>query len=296
MKLLSNPPLTFPFFTSNPLPSKPFLIKPIKASVQAPPPDFDFRNELASDSRAAIARTFPELLDLADNGTLILVQKQSFGPTPAWRKEFVEPESIWLVGTSHISQESAAHVERVVRTVKPDNVAVELCRSRAGIMYTSSSVGEEDQNLKSGVLSLSGTGFLGAIGRSLDLGGQTALALRLLLAVFSSKLSSVADRPFGDEFRAARKASEEVGAQLVLGDRPIEITLQRAWNSLNRGEKINLVMGVARAITSSSSISAAELKEQETDESNGSLQLYERLSFSYPSLLQPLIHERDTVC
>lgn len=36
-------------------------------------------------------------------------------------------------------------------------------------MYTSS-VGEEDQNLKSGVLSLSGTGFLGAIGRSLDLG------------------------------------------------------------------------------------------------------------------------------
>ncbi|XP_056853685.1 uncharacterized protein LOC108818987 [Raphanus sativus] len=293
MKLLSNP-LTFPFFTSNPLASKPFF-KPIKASsVQAPPLDFDFRsNELASDSRAAIARTFPELLDLADNGTLVLVQKQSFGPTPAWRKEFVEPESIWLVGTSHISQESAAHVERVVRTVKPDNVAVELCRSRAGIMYTSS-VGEEDQNLKSGVLSLSGTGFLGAIGRSLDLGGQTALALRLLLAVFSSKLSSVADRPFGDEFRAARKASEEVGAQLVLGDRPIEITLQRAWDSLNGGEKINLVMGVTRAITSSSGISAAELKEQETDESNGSLQLYERLSFSYPSLLQPLIHERDT--
>ncbi|WZZ32270.1 hypothetical protein YC2023_015671 [Brassica napus] len=291
MKLLSNP-LTFPLFTSDPLASKPFF-KPIKASVQAPPPDFDFRNELASDSRAAIASTFPELLDLADNGTLILVQKQSFGPTPAWRKEFVEPESIWLVGTSHISQESAANVERVVRTVKPDNVAVELCRSRAGIMYTSD-VGEEDQNLKSGALSLSGTGFLGAVGRSLDLGGQTALALRLLLAVFSSKLSSIADRPFGDEFRAARKASEEVGAQLVLGDRPIEITLQRAWDSLKWGEKINLVMGVTRAITSSSSISAAEIKEQETDESNGSLQLYERLSFSYPSLLQPLIHERDT--
>lgn len=37
-------------------------------------------------------------------------------------------------------------------------------------MYTTSSVGEEDQNLKSGVLSLTGTGFLGAIGRSLDLG------------------------------------------------------------------------------------------------------------------------------
>ena len=36
-------------------------------------------------------------------------------------------------------------------------------------MYTSGA-GEENQNLKSGALSLSGTGFLGAVGRSLDLG------------------------------------------------------------------------------------------------------------------------------
>ncbi|CAN8253353.1 unnamed protein product [Cochlearia groenlandica] len=296
MKFLPNQvTIFFPFTHKS---HDPNHFKPIKASVQTPPPDFDFRGEIASDSRAAIARTFPELLDLADNGTLVLIQKQSFGPVPSWRKEFVEPESIWLVGTSHISSESASDVDRVVRTVKPDNVAVELCRSRkyrAGIMYTStSSVVEKDQNLKSGVFSLTGTGFLGAVGRSLDLGGQTALALRLLLAVFSSKLSSAADRPFGDEFRAARIASEEVGAQLVLGDRPIEITLQRAWSSLKWREKLNLVTAVTRAITSSSAISASELKEQETDKNNGSLQLYERLSFSYPSLLQPLIHERDT--
>jgi hypothetical protein len=37
-------------------------------------------------------------------------------------------------------------------------------------MYTSSVGGEVDQNLKSGELSLTGTGFLGAVGRSLDLG------------------------------------------------------------------------------------------------------------------------------
>lgn len=30
-------------------------------------------------------------------------------------------------------------------------------------------------------------------------GGQTALALRVLLAVFSSKISSDINRPFGDE-------------------------------------------------------------------------------------------------
>lgn len=60
----------------------------------------------------------------------MLIEKSLFGPVPSWRSEFVEPEEIWLVGTTHISQESAVEVERVVRAVKPDNVVVELCRSR----------------------------------------------------------------------------------------------------------------------------------------------------------------------
>lgn len=81
-------------------------------------------------SRATIAKTRPHLLDLADKGTLVLIEKRQFGPVPTWRTDFVEPEAIWLVGTTHITPESADDVERVVRAVKPDNVVVELCRSR----------------------------------------------------------------------------------------------------------------------------------------------------------------------
>ncbi|XP_057427415.1 uncharacterized protein LOC130720739 isoform X3 [Lotus japonicus] len=152
---------------------------------------------------------------------------------------------------------------------------------------------ELGKQLRSNMFSLSGTGFFGAVGRSINLGGQTALALRLLLAAFSSKISSDINRPFGDEFRAARKASEEVGAQIVLGDRPIEITLQRAWKSLKWTEKVSLVRSVIRAIASSSNISSNELELQEARSDGGKFQLYEQLSFSYPSLLPPLIHERD---
>ncbi|XP_047323571.1 traB domain-containing protein isoform X3 [Impatiens glandulifera] len=158
---------------------------------------------------------------------------------------------------------------------------------RAGIMYTGD---EPGQQLRSNMFSLSGAGFFGAVGRSLDLGGQTALALRLLLATFSSKISSDVNRPFGDEFRAARRVSENIGAQIVLGDRPIEITLERAWNSLDWNEKLNLLLSVFRGITSSS-IDTTKFKELQDDDS--SYQLYEQLSFSYPSLLQSLIHERD---
>lgn len=158
-------------------------------------------------------------------------------------------------------------------------------------MYISDE-GEVGQQLRSSMFSLSGTGFFGAVGRSINLGGQTALALRLLLALFSSKISSDVNRPFGDEFRAARKVAEEIGAQIVLGDRPIEITLERAWNSLKWREKLSLVIAVVRGITSSSDISKKNFKASSTDDRT--FQLYEQLSFSYPSLLQPLIHERDT--
>nr|GME20373.1 traB domain-containing protein isoform X1 [Ipomoea batatas] len=258
--------------------------------ISPPPPDFDFRTQILGDSRATIAETQPELLDLADNGSLVVISKRQYGAVPPWRTEFVEPDAIWLIGTTHTSQDSAVDVERVIRAVRPDNVVVELCRSRAGIMYT----GDVNQPLKSNMFSMSGNGFFGAVGRSINLGGQTALALRLLLAFFSSKLSSNVNRPFGDEFRAARKVSEEIGAQIVLGDRPIEITLERAWNSLKLKEKFGLVSSVVRGITSSSSDLDIKTLQEWSSKNNNTFQLYEQLSFSYPSLLQPLIHERDT--
>ncbi|KAL8217895.1 hypothetical protein R6Q57_021268 [Mikania cordata] len=261
-----------------------------RVSVKPPPPEFDFKTEILTGSRAIIAQTHPELLDLADEGNLVVIEKRQFGPVPAWRAEFVEPESIWLVGTNHVSEKSAVDVERVVRTVKPDNVVVELCRSRAGIMYTSPDA-DTGSSLKSNPLSLSGSGLLGAVGRSINLGGQTALALRLLLATFSSKISSNINRPFGDEFRAARKASEEISAQVVLGDRPIEITLERAWNALNWVEKLSLLTSVLHGITS---LDQSKINFKVPTTNGSDFQLYEQLGFSYPSLLQPLIHERDT--
>lgn len=139
MKILTSPS-TFTIFKKkhhHNFPSQPNEIavtklrfRPCMVSIKPPPPGYDFRTEYLLNSRETIAQTHPELLDLADNGTLVLIRKSQFGPVPSWRTEFVEPEFIWLIGTSHISSQSAVDVARVVRTVKPDNVVVELCRSR----------------------------------------------------------------------------------------------------------------------------------------------------------------------
>uniref|UniRef100_A0A804LUJ2 TraB domain-containing protein n=2 Tax=Zea mays TaxID=4577 RepID=A0A804LUJ2_MAIZE len=255
------------------------------ASLRPPPPCFDYRAAVLADTRAAAAGN-PALAGLIESGALVRVPRRRFGPVPAWRPpDFVEPEDVWILGTSHLSRDSVADVERVLRAVQPDNVVVELCRSRAGIMYASSDSSDEPL-LKSNMFSLGGSKFFGAVSRSINLGGQSALALRLLLAVFSSKIASSANRPFGEEFRAARRVSEDIGAQLVLGDRPIEITLERAWKSLTWDQKAKLLISLFRGITS---------KTHTPDEKAAvsPYELYEKLSTSYPALLQPLIHERD---
>lgn len=48
-----------------------------------------------------------------------------------------EPEVVLILGTAHLSNKSARDTRRLIEHVRPQNVVVELCRSRAGIMYES---------------------------------------------------------------------------------------------------------------------------------------------------------------
>ena len=44
---------------------------------------------------------------------------------------------MFLVGTAHVSRQSADDVQRVIDAVRPQNVVVELCSSRTAVMYDS---------------------------------------------------------------------------------------------------------------------------------------------------------------
>ncbi|KAM0865757.1 hypothetical protein ACQ4PT_043056 [Festuca glaucescens] len=97
-----------------------------------PPACFDYQSASLADTRAAAAAINPALAGLVESGGLVRVPRRRFGPVPAWRPpDFAEPEEVWILGTSHLSAESTKDVERVLRAVRPDNVVVELCRSRA---------------------------------------------------------------------------------------------------------------------------------------------------------------------
>jgi hypothetical protein len=102
--------------------------------IPPPPPCFDYRAAVSADTRAAAAvAADPALAGLVESGALVRVPRRRFGPVPAWRPpDFQEPEEVWVLGTSHLSPDSVRDVERVLRAVRPDNVVVELCRSRQG--------------------------------------------------------------------------------------------------------------------------------------------------------------------
>ncbi|GIM08527.1 hypothetical protein Vretimale_12499, partial [Volvox reticuliferus] len=223
--------------------------------LAGPPTDFDFRTEVTTSSCQWVDDIAPQLRDLVDDGTVVVVPRR---PDYQERRTdgYCEPRVVVLVGTAHVSRRSQQDVDRVIRAVVPDSVVVELCKSRsAALMATgdlspsgtspgwaaagttttpAGSISGSDSDsdlgfgdaawLKDGAAAsslcnsrsssspslpayvnpmnlagggddgggrgggaLPGVGFLGAVARSVSLGGQSALLLRVLLAGLASR-------------------------------------------------------------------------------------------------------------
>lgn len=280
--------------------------------------------------------TYPELLDLVEDGTLVVV------PRPATYVErrtdgYQEPELIFIVGTAHLSVKSAQDVERVVAAVRPENVVVELCKSRAAVMYQQQQQQEPAQQdatpstvqtagaqqiaeggrgsgsspaasmqgpgpmagpKASNPFNLSGSSFGSAVARSVSLGGRDALLLRLVLASLSQSISNSVGVTSGGEFVAARVAAQAVDAQVVLGDRPIEITLKRAWTALDWQSRFTLARDLSAGVSATRDAGGMglgmtqEAVERLKDDDMIST-LFEQLSARFPQVMSPLVHERD---
>ena len=216
----------------------------------------------------------------------------------------VEPEEIYLLGTSHLSQRSAVDVQTAIDALEPDAVVIELCRSRSGLLYADD-VPTDDK--ASNAFGLSGEGGpLAVLSRSLALGGWAPLLLRVLLVRLSSQAGAgVAP---GVDFRAARRGATASNATLVLGDRPVEITLERAWRALSWGDRGRALRAAWSALGAPASGAAAGSAgagaglleaalggaEGGAGAADATLAAMEAaLAREYPALVAPLIRERD---
>lgn len=97
----------------------------------------------------------------------------------------------------------------------------------------------------------------------------------------------------GEEFRVAVREAREVDARLVLGDRPLHITLARVWGALGWWKKLKLV-GMLLWTGVYAGDSATIRSEVEAMKENDVLtQAIQEFGKEFPELVDPLIRERD---
>ena len=180
---------------------------------------------------------------------------------------------ITLVGTAHVSKESVEEVKQTISELKPDCVAVELDEKRADSIKNPSRYSQLDlvKVLKRK------EGFL--------------LLANLMLSSFQRRMGLNAGVKPGDEMIAAMNAAEEGGIRCTLVDRPIQITLKRAWGKNSFWGKCKLL-----ATLLSSAFSKEEIEPEEIEklkERNEMDSMMAELSEYMPVIKEVLIDERD---
>eukprot|EP00607_Mallomonas_marina_P010747 CAMPEP_0182422712 /NCGR_PEP_ID=MMETSP1167-20130531/8466_1 /TAXON_ID=2988 /ORGANISM="Mallomonas Sp, Strain CCMP3275" /LENGTH=355 /DNA_ID=CAMNT_0024601001 /DNA_START=54 /DNA_END=1119 /DNA_ORIENTATION=+ len=153
----------------------------------------------------------------------------------------LKPGLVVLIGTAHISEDSAKMVKRAILEQKPDVVMIELDPKRIGRLPNGKSLEDagfdirEDSTFLQDVASTSKSkpnafNMLLTTAR----GWAQAAAGAVLGKALSSFYKSIEKLGFtpGAEFAAAVEVGRQIGARILLGDRDVDITLQHVSQAI----------------------------------------------------------------
>lgn len=135
-----------------------------------------------------------------------------------------QPSKVVLIGTAHVSEKSVDEVRDTIRRLKPDVVAIELCRAR----YDSMKGNIQETNQL-------------PIKEILTEGKVYFYLVNWLLAYVQKKIGEDMGVKPGSEMLAAIAEAEASGARVALIDRDIQVTLQRFWGRMKFLEKIKML-------------------------------------------------------
>ncbi|WP_226674662.1 TraB/GumN family protein [Mesobacillus jeotgali] len=178
-----------------------------------------------------------------------------------------------LIGTAHVSKHSAEQVKEVIEAERPDSVCVELDEQR----YKTISEGSKWQEMD--------------IIQVIKEKRASLLLMNLAISSFQNRMAKELGIKAGQEMIQGIESAKEVGAELVLADRNIQITFSRIWGNLGLKGKAILLSQIITSIFSRDSISEEELEKlKEQDTINAMLNEFTE---TFPRLKKPLIDERD---
>src|SRR5437867_1985270 len=178
-----------------------------------------------------------------------------------------------LVGTAHVSRESADLVREVIEKERPDCVCIELDAQR----FEALSHRQRWENLD-----------LRQVIRQRQL---APLLANLVLASYQKKLGGALGVIPGSELLEAARVAEQHQIPVALCDRDVRITLRRAWASMSLWNKSKLLAALIASIVDRPELDEDELRRIRDQDVIS--ELMRELARELPSVKIALIDERD---
>ncbi|CAD5190316.1 unnamed protein product [Musa acuminata subsp. malaccensis] len=182
---------------------------------------------------------------------------------------------VYLVGTAHVSQESCKEVQAIISYLKPQVVFLELCSSRVAILTP--------QNLQ-----------VPTVSEMIDMWKKKKMnTFGILYSWFLAKVAHKLEVFPGSEFRVAFEEAMSYGGKVILGDRPVQITLRRTWGKMtlwHRAKFLYYILFQTIFLPSSDDLNKM-LKEM--DDVDMLTLFIQEMSKAFPTLMETLLHERD---
>jgi pheromone shutdown-related protein TraB len=185
----------------------------------------------------------------------------------------LEGKELILIGTAHVSKQSAEEVKQVIEAEQPDSVCIELDEQR----YQSVTAGSKWKDMD--------------IFKVIKEKKATLLLMNLFISSFQKRMAKQFDIKPGQEMIQGIESAKEVGAELVLADRNIQITFSRIWHGVGLWGRAKLLMSIVYSVFNNEEISEEELERLKTEDMLNTM-LHD-LTVSFPRLKKPLIDERD---
>ncbi len=180
---------------------------------------------------------------------------------------------VFLVPTAHISRQSVDDVRQTIEATSPDVVCVELCESR----YRNILDREGWKNTD--------------VVQVIREGRAMLLLASLVMASFQKRLGDRLGVKPGAEMLEAIRAARERGAELVLADRDIQITLKRTWARLGFWGKLKIFVQLTASLFGGDEIDEETIEELKEEDKLGDV--LKLLADEFPNLKETLIDERD---
>jgi len=185
----------------------------------------------------------------------------------------VDGRDIYLIGTAHVSKESVDDVKTTVDLVKPDSICVELCPGRHKAMMQKDAWKNMD------------------IFKVIKEKKGVFLIAQLVMSAFYKRLGDQLGVQPGAEMLEGVKQADETGAQLVLADRDIQVTLKRVWGYLSFWHKMKLAAHLMASVFTKEQIDESMIEQIKGQDQLDSVMA--EFSESFPEIKKRLIDERD---